>query len=99
MDQLGQVKTNFISISLYLSLFYFITESNDSPQIIKNITTIEDGEPTSSISALAVQLAAATVSESTPTPRERKKSITFNENVERIEIETEVPVTVNTYQF
>lgn len=64
-------------------------ESSDAaPQLVKNITAADDSD-------------SSTTSAVTPnaTPRERKKSITFNENVERIEIETEVPVTVNTYQF
>lgn len=72
----------------------YLSESSDSaPQIIKNITTVEDPEPTSTTPATTTSV------EPNSTPRERKKSITFNENVERIEIETEVPVTVKSYQF
>lgn len=77
-----------VCLKLYILLLSMLESTDAAPQLVKNITAADDSD-------------SSTTSAVTPnaTPRERKKSITFNENVERIEIETEVPVTVNTYQF
>lgn len=71
------------------SLLLLESSDNATPQILKNITNIEEGD----------QAVATEPTTTTTSARERKKSITFNENVERIEIETEVPVSASTYQF
>lgn len=78
---------NNYSHVLFSKRSLLLLESNDNaPQILKNITNIEEGDQ-------------PVATEPTASVRERKKSITFNESVERIEIETEVPVSASTYQF